>query len=498
MRWPKLLPILLLAAACGDDGPSDNSDLLIEAVGPAEVLGVPLDTLAAPLEVRVTDTDRRAVAGVEVTWSTDDGGVLTPESAQTDEFGFARARWKLGASVGAQEARASAGDGQTVTFTAGADAFRAVALSIGDAAHQCGITAEGSLFCWGENDDGQLGNGSATPSKVPVEVGLLETFRQVVTGEGQVGEIAGVERASSGGGLRHAGDPFTENDDYTCALTTNGEVFCWGGNDAGQLGNGTRLGSPQPVRPQLPAGVFISISTNRGGVCAVEQGGDAYCWGANYEGRLGLGHRDLVQTVPARVVADFPWRQIALGDDRACGVREGGQVYCWGGRPEWLGIDEDTATVLPLTVANSPSLESVTLSGWHQCGLTSAGIAHCWGANHNIGFETTDEVIPYPTPLDGQPVFQSLHSIFAPTFGLGGDGKGYWWGPPPRATGGGPEVPEPFSGDIVLSALGTNENGPCGAEKTTGVVFCWSPLEGFDMDRVSAVPPLPPPAEVRR
>lgn len=492
MRWSKLLPSLMLAAGCGDDGPSGGSDRLIRAVSPAEVTGVPLDTLADPLEAEVTDMEGRPLAGVQVTWSTGDGGTLEPEAAETDEFGGVRARWRLGAGVGQQEARASAGDGVEVTFAAGADAFRAIALSLGESLHQCGIAAGGLLYCWGENDDGQLGDNTGRPSEVPVAVTVNETFQQVVTGEGSVGEP--LRRQTPHAALR-ANHPSNPNDDYTCALTTEGEVFCWGGNDAGQLGIGTRSPNRSPSRVQLPPGVYTSLSSNLGGVCAVEQGGDAYCWGANFEGRLGLGHRDLLQTVPARVVADFPWERIALSDDRACGEREGGQVYCWGARPEWLGTDVDTATAQPLPVQNAPLMHSVTVSGWHQCGITSDQVAHCWGSNFNIGFETTDTLVPYPTPIGTQPTFLTLYSIFKPTFGLATDGRGYWWGPPPHASGGGPDVPEALIGDLVLSAIGTHEGGPCGIEEGTAAVFCWKTLDGFDLDLVYAVPPAPPPSE---
>jgi hypothetical protein len=463
MRWHTLLPPILLAAACGGDDGTTGPRHSIQIVGASEVTGTPLDTVPQQLAVRVTTLDGRPSAGARVTWSTSDDGTLLPESPVTDEEGIARAEWVLGWRPGVQEARATSGELEAVVFTATAEGFQAIGLSVGDGIHQCAIAPEGALFCWGPNDHGQLGDGTMTSSDAPVAVQLDQPVGQAITSVSPFG------------------------DGFTCALTTAGEVHCWGGNDGGQLGNGTFAGSLSPVRPSLPSQAYKGISAEGGGVCATAEGGDAHCWGVNREGRFGIGQGESVEPLPVRVEADFPWRHVELGDDRACGVREGGQVYCWGARPTWLGIGVDTNTVLPLPVLNSPPMDSVTLSGWHQCGVTADHLTHCWGQNHNIGFVTTDTLIPYPIALEVPPSLRSVHSIFHSTFGLGIDDKGYWWGPPPHATGGGPESPVLFSDEITLSAIGTNDSEVCGVEATTGTVYCWT--MGFELPLVVAVPP---------
>jgi hypothetical protein len=487
MRSRKILALVLLAAACGDDdGPTGSPSRSIEIVGSSQVAGTPLDTVPEQLAVRVTDPARRPLAGVQVTWSTPDGGSLVPASPETDEDGVARAEWVLGWPPGRQEARATLGEGEVAVFSASAEGFQAVGLSTGDGHHQCGIAPDGALFCWGPNSQGQLGDGTTTPSDSPVAAVLEHPVRQVVT-----------SFAAAGAGSFHsAASRAVDTDDFTCALTSAGEVYCWGGNDGGQLGNGTFEGSRSPVQPSLPAGAYKSLSAMSGGVCAVADGGDAYCWGVNWGGRFGIGRTESVEPVPVRVVADFAWSQLALGDDRACGVQEGGQVHCWGSRPEWLGIDAETATVSPMPVLNSPPMDSVTLSGWHQCGITAEHVTHCWGSNSNIGFVTSDTLIPYPVALETAPPLRSLHSTFKPTFGLGTDDRGYWWGPPPHATGGGPEQPVMFSTEVTLRAIGTNESQVCGAEATTGTVYCWT--MGLGAPLAVAVPPPSGEAEVLR
>jgi hypothetical protein len=456
-----------MLAACGDDGPSGNSGGLIEVVGESAVAGVPLDTVESLLSVRVTGLAGRPLSGVRITWSTDDGGSLVPESPETDESGIARAAWVLGRHPGEQEALATSGEGQVARFTASAEAFRADGLSIGDGGYQCGTVA-GTLYCW-VPERGDRGGSVNLPAggDVPVAIPLEHPVRYAVT-------------SASGFGQQ-----------FGCALTTADEVYCWGGNDVGQLGDGGSTPSQSPVQPHLPPGPYKHLSTSDGGVCAISAAGDAYCWGDNRLGRFGLGHEESPVPTPARVPVDFPWGHFSLGFDRACGVREGGQVYCWGASPASHGTDVDTSTVLPLPVLNSPPMDSVTLSGWHQCGITASRETHCWGENFNIGFRSADLVIPYPMPLESPPTFQSVHSAFKPTFALGTDGRGYWWGPPPFSTGGGPESPEALVGDIPLRAIGTNEAGVCGVEEETGTVYCWAQSSIFELALLTAVPPVP-------
>lgn len=343
--------------------------------------------------------------------------------------------------------------------------FRAVALSTGDGRQVCGIVSDGSLYCWNLKGD-TTQHGLPVSFQSPVRVDLDQPVRQVVTG------------GSEGYDL------------YTCALTMAGAVFCWGSNSWGQLGDGTLNESNVPVRVSLPSGPYKLLTAETDGTCAVAESGAAYCWGVNDVGRFGIEDTTLVQAIPVLVSGGFAWHDLALGSDNACGIREGGQVYCWGGyRPEWLGIGVDTSTTLPLPVLGAPSLDSVTLSGWHQCGIGIDGVTYCWGDNFNIGVTTTDTIVSSPIPLASPPSFRSVHSLFKPTFALANDGKGYWWGPAPYWSGGGPQTPEVFSGDMLLSAIGTNDLGVCGIEQRTSLVYCWNRFsDGAHADPAVLVP----------
>jgi hypothetical protein len=465
MRRIGLVFVLLAVASCSDEGPPDEADRLIEIVGPAEFSGTPLDTVPELLTVRVTDLNQRPIAGVSVMWSAGSGGSLVPEGELTNRDGIARATWILGWQPGTQQASAIAlGTAIPRVFTATAVGFQAVNLSTGDGRHQCATDISDQLSCWGPNDDGQLGNGSVADSDVPVVSTFHPPVGRIVTG------------SSAQGG------------DFTCVLASSATVDCWGANEVGQLGNGTTGPSAAPVPVLLPStSQFLALATRSGGVCAVSRDGEAYCWGQNTQGRLGIGTTADPVLTPTLVTGGFRWRQIALADDRACGVEEGGRIYCWGAQPLWLGTGVDTNTVAPLPVINAPVMDSVTLSGWHQCGLTTSNVTYCWGANHNIGALDPREVIPDPIPLTVPSPFRSLASIYKPTFAIGLDGGGYWWGPPPYATGGGPETPQRFSGDILLINIGTHDDGVCGIEASTSTVYCWNEFSWDGPARLTAV-----------
>jgi alpha-tubulin suppressor-like RCC1 family protein len=127
----------------------------------------------------------------------------------------------------------------------------------------CGLTTRGAAYCWGDNNNGQLGDGTTTDSDA----------------NGPQPVIGGLRFASIRPGERH-----------TCGLTSRGEAYCWGFNSDGQLGDGTTTTSgvngPQPVIGGLR---FASISAGYELTCGLTSRGAAYCWGDNDYGQLGDG-----------------------------------------------------------------------------------------------------------------------------------------------------------------------------------------------------------------
>jgi alpha-tubulin suppressor-like RCC1 family protein len=133
--------------------------------------------------------------------------------------------------------------------------------------HACGLDAAGAAYCWGYNQSGQLGNGSIADSSVPVPVNTS-------------GALAGKTLSTVTGGW-----------DYTCALDSAGQAFCWGFNLYGQLGNSSETGSAVPVAVDttgvLAGRTLTQVATSWAHTCAVDSAGAAYCWGDGVAGDLG-------------------------------------------------------------------------------------------------------------------------------------------------------------------------------------------------------------------
>ena len=173
------------------------------------------------------------------------------------------------------------------------------ALSVG-LRHTCG-TSGTFIFCWGDNNDGKLGDGTSTSRSVPT----------LVTGNLNFVAVS-------------AGDLFT------CGLTSSGAAYCWGQNTRGELGTGGTVQTqfaPVPVAGGL---TFKQLSSGGGHTCAITStGGEVYCWGLNSSGQLA----DLTSTnrgVPTHIAGNLTFVEVSAGADHTCGRGTDGIVYCWG------------------------------------------------------------------------------------------------------------------------------------------------------------------------
>lgn len=165
------------------------------------------------------------------------------------------------------------------TLVAGGHSFVQLALS---AKHSCGVTADGAAWCWGNNQFGQLGDGTTTDRHEPTRVSGGIAFAQIVTGSGFAGVSSAVPPAArTQGGVAH-----------TCALTAAGGAFCWGWNGNGQVGDGSVTDRHAPAA--VSGGLAFDVIGAAGSYTCGMRGNGAWCWGSNVVGQLGNG-----TTVPA-------------------------------------------------------------------------------------------------------------------------------------------------------------------------------------------------------
>lgn len=259
--------------------------------------------------------------------------------------------------------------------------------------HTCAISTDGGVKCWGGNDNGQLGLGNREDhGSIPGSMG--KNLPYVNLGQNVI-----VKDMCAGG-------------DYSCALTSDQRLKCWGLNDQGVLGLGSgayRVGvQPIDMGDSLP---FVDLGTNfkvqsvacgYSHACAVNQDGKAKCWGSNVSGALGIEsikdhglQADMGDKLPFVMIED-KIQSISVGREFSCALLVDGSFKCWGDNYYGnLGI-ESTNTVGAKAGTMGKNLQSVKLENGPYSGLAiSAGYVHtcaayvfegskklkCWGYN---------------------------------------------------------------------------------------------------------------------
>jgi alpha-tubulin suppressor-like RCC1 family protein len=326
-------------------------------------------------------------------------------------------------------------------------------LIVSGGKHSCGLTPEGTAYCWGYNMAGQLGNGTNTDSNAPVAVVGSHVFTELSTGG-----------------------------NHTCGVTASGEGFCWGLNFYGQLGDGTNADHnvPSAVAGNL---TFLSLSASDGGLghsCGLSVGGAAYCWGNNDLGQLGDGtEQDSNQPVP--VLGEHVFALVSANSvQHNCGLTENGEAYCWGWNGyNQLGDGTNVRSNVPVAVSGPLTFALVSTGGHHSCGLTVAGDAYCWGHNAygDLGRGTNSNGESAPEAVSGNHTFTSLNAGLFHSCGITSAGEAYCWGQNLfGALGNGTNVdsnlPVSVSGGLAFVSVSAGGEHSCGLT-ASGKPYCW-------------------------
>ncbi len=251
----------------------------------------------------------------------------------------------------------------------------------------CGVRRTGQAYCWGVDADGQIGNGSATSTyNRPVAVSTYSDFKKIAVGSGSI-----------------------------CGLRVNGEVACWGDDGSGELGNGPDITGDQasPVMTPLKniidiaAGLdaFLAISDTNvrpvikepvgtgkitnldNAACAIKSDGTAWCWGQDTVGQLGNGPvLTASRTQPSMVTDTGPWVRLGIGgqgnENVNCGIKNDGTAWCWGddtGGGLGNGSGITGAQSSPTKVTNDGPWSTISSGVDGACALKTDGTAWCWG-----------------------------------------------------------------------------------------------------------------------
>jgi alpha-tubulin suppressor-like RCC1 family protein len=273
------------------------------------------------------------------------------------------------------------------TLVEGLDKILDVAVGMG---HSCARRSGGRVYCWGNNESGQLGDDSFVTSPFPV----------------QVVELTGVVDLSAGG-------------DHTCAVNSDrgtSRVYCWGANNRYQVGVPSNVTTRRPVEiTSNTLGSLTGFEEVASGLvhnCAwkpdADGKGPVLCWGDSQKGQHGINNDGLERSIPMRYVrlksnnrqiSDFVAEGLAAGQNSTCAIRDGGSVWCWGDGSQGHFGSESLAEVQQGAV-EFPGLGDADRL-WHElfhvCAERTSGRVACWGDNSQFAF--TDESGGYLNPV---------------------------------------------------------------------------------------------------
>ena len=349
------------------------------------------------------------------------------------------------------------------------------------AQHICGIDLEGAVLCWGANDYGQLGRNDARDRAYPMRVRRLTGPATAVTAgeahscavsatgarcwgrnaEGQLGtgDFAYRLVATATRGMRHGAAGLTAGTDHSCALAERGGLRCWGGNTAGQLGDGTLITSPLPVTVQDLPRRLAQVGAGWRFTCGRDRRGGVQCWGDGRQGRLGDGTgQDSPRPVTVQGLARGTL-DLSVGIGHSCVVTGAGAVRCWGSNDfgqlgDGSGGPGAFAPV-PVTVAGLPDVAvGVAAGGGHSCAILGAARSvWCWGWNIHgqLGNDSdVDSAVPVAVQgLPGPAVTLTLGDLYG--CALMEDGRAFCWGSDDRGQlGRGGTIPSPVARSVLL------------------------------------------------
>lgn len=346
--------------------------------------------------------------------------------------------------------------------------------------HTCGIASDDKAYCWGLNDEGQLGNGTTVSINSPVAVDTTDKLANLKIKSiraayehtcalasdnnvycwgaqtyGRLGNGISTDRSTVPVKVTNTGylnglyvkSLSTSTGSYsTCVIASDNNAYCWGANWDGEIGDGTtsQRNTPWPVLKSgaLNNQAVKSISVGGGSTCVIANDNNLYCWGAGDEGQMGAGTNNHINSSPIKSsFGALTVKSISVGEYSACAVASDDNAYCWGyntngGIGDGTDVDKNVPTPVDTSAnMNGLKIKQVSVGGSHSCAIASDNNAYCWGRNGTgqLGYVNGRENSYVPVPVDRSGVFKGV-TINNLTLGkfhtcaVASDDKGYCWG----------------------------------------------------------------------
>ncbi len=337
-----------------------------------------------------------------------------------------------GENLEGEAGNGTSGGSGTAALTPSLTGVRALAVGY---YHTCAVLSNGTAECWGRNTQGQLGNGTTTTQLLPAAVsglGAVSNGGRVVTG------------------LM-----------YSCGLLPDGRVKCWGRNDNNQLGNNTLIQEPAAVYADIVGAVDLCAGQFQ--TCAILASGTLSCWGSDpvtpISGvtdavSVACGGKNVCTTLANGTIKCWEagaWSEVqssagstldhvrvtASGYGQGCAIRANGTLRCWGTNPHGQvgdGTTDPRPTAVLVTLSGGLPARSLGLASQHSCALASDGLPQCWGWNDVGQLGTGDQIDAHsPVPVVGLDSGPRVASLMASpggehTCALLADGTASCWG----------------------------------------------------------------------
>lgn len=261
------------------------------------------------------------------------------------------------------------GDGTTtnkLTPTQVGTATNWVSVAAGEE-HSLGIKSDGTLWAWGDNTSGQLGNGTTTSSLVPIQIGIATNWSVISAGS-----------------------------NHSAAITTDKKLWTWGNNDIAQLGDGTNITrlSPNQIGTSLN---WVTVSAGYYYNLAITTGRTLFSWGQNIFGQLGNGTNTVAYT-PTQVGNMALWKSVSACENHSLGIWEDGRAWSWGANYNGqLGDGTTTNRNTPAQIGVGSVWANLIGGGSFSMGNTIDNELWAWGINSygqlGLGSSTT-QVLP--------------------------------------------------------------------------------------------------------
>ena len=267
--------------------------------------------------------------------------------------------------------------------------------------HTCAIDLSGTVYCWGNNEIGQIGNGTTSAAE---------------PGPVKLKDFSGVKSVSAG--LAH-----------TCIIDSKNDAYCWGQNDNGKLVYDSLEKSYTPVKVKDISNVSF-IHAGRTATCLVSRG-EVYCFGSNQLNELQTTSVEKLVLTPSKVPGLSSITKVILGTQFACALSTGGELFCWGvqlnGR---LGAVEENKPFPPSKMAINEPVKDFGVGAGHICAVGNSGALYCWGWGERgqLGNSVTTATVAVPTKVASLPSVKEVVLNRFGTCALDTTNKVFCWG----------------------------------------------------------------------